>query len=462
MTAHTVRVVTVKGGAAVVNLATSEDTDVDAKIATAVAGLVNSAPALLDTLGELADALGDDANYAATMVTALAGKAALAGAIFTGLVAFSGTTHAGLKLNNLTTAQRDALSSPAAGYLVHNTTTAALSWYSGTGWASWKIADGKLATISNTLTLSGTDGSTLAIGTGGTLGTAAYTAASAYQAAGSYATLAGSEELTNKTLTSSVGKGTWTTSGTWTLPAHTLGGTVTGGGQQINGVIIGTTGPLAGSFTTLSATAALTVNFNATAPPTVASTALYVQGADGAGPLTIFNAFATNSALRFYRANTTAASPSAVASANVLGELRCFGYGATAYVAGAGIRFIAKEAFTDSTSASDIVMLAVPTSSITLSEVFRVSAASNNTPFLTFGTQASTGPALTRTSVAGAPILSLRLGDNSAVSGIIGNLYTGEAAVTGLTPGALAALTSSSLVLRDSAGVAYRVPCLTP
>ena len=47
------------------------------------------------------------------------------------------------------------------------------------------VANGKTATVSNTLTFTGTDGSTLAIGTGGTLGTAAYTASSAYQAADS-------------------------------------------------------------------------------------------------------------------------------------------------------------------------------------------------------------------------------------------------------------------------------------
>jgi hypothetical protein len=45
------------------------------------------------------------------------------------------------------------------------------------------IADGKTFTASNTITLTGTDGATLAIGGGGTLGTAAYTAATAYQGA---------------------------------------------------------------------------------------------------------------------------------------------------------------------------------------------------------------------------------------------------------------------------------------
>jgi hypothetical protein len=39
-----------------------------------------------------------------------------------------------------------------------------------------------------------------------------------------------------------------------TLPAYTLGGTISGGGNQINNIIIGTTTPLAGSFTTLSST----------------------------------------------------------------------------------------------------------------------------------------------------------------------------------------------------------------
>ena len=43
-----------------------------------------------------------------------------------------------------------------------------------------------------------------------------------------------------------------------TMPAFTLGGTIAGGGNQINNVVIGTTTPLAGAFTTLSATGAIT------------------------------------------------------------------------------------------------------------------------------------------------------------------------------------------------------------
>lgn len=44
------------------------------KVDAAVAALVNSAPAALNTLKELSDALGADANFATTITAALAGK----------------------------------------------------------------------------------------------------------------------------------------------------------------------------------------------------------------------------------------------------------------------------------------------------------------------------------------------------------------------------------------------------
>lgn len=55
---------------------TSNDTQLatTAFVKAAIAALVASSPAALDTLNELAAALGNDANFAATMTTALAGK----------------------------------------------------------------------------------------------------------------------------------------------------------------------------------------------------------------------------------------------------------------------------------------------------------------------------------------------------------------------------------------------------
>ena len=55
-----------------------------AYVETAVANLVDSAPASLNTLDELAAALNDDANFASTITTSIATKAPLAGAAFTG------------------------------------------------------------------------------------------------------------------------------------------------------------------------------------------------------------------------------------------------------------------------------------------------------------------------------------------------------------------------------------------
>lgn len=68
-----------------------QTSEMTAAIAAAVASLVNSSPAALDTLKELADALGDDANFASTMTTALAGKQPL-DADLTAIAALTTTT----------------------------------------------------------------------------------------------------------------------------------------------------------------------------------------------------------------------------------------------------------------------------------------------------------------------------------------------------------------------------------
>jgi hypothetical protein len=57
---------------------------------TAISNLVDSAPGTLNTLNELAAALGDDANFSTTVTNSIATKMPLAGGTFTGDVAFSG------------------------------------------------------------------------------------------------------------------------------------------------------------------------------------------------------------------------------------------------------------------------------------------------------------------------------------------------------------------------------------
>ena len=63
---------------------------------TSVAAVIDAAPAALDTLNELAAALGDDANFAGTVTTALATKLPLAGGTMTGAIAMSTSKITGL------------------------------------------------------------------------------------------------------------------------------------------------------------------------------------------------------------------------------------------------------------------------------------------------------------------------------------------------------------------------------
>ena len=68
---------------------------------TAVANLVDSAPEALDTLNELAAALGDDANFSTTITNSLASKANLSGANFTGVVTATSFYGDGSNLSNI-------------------------------------------------------------------------------------------------------------------------------------------------------------------------------------------------------------------------------------------------------------------------------------------------------------------------------------------------------------------------
>jgi hypothetical protein len=70
--------VTIPAGASISGYAT------ETYVGTAVSNLVDAAPATLNTLNELAAALGDDPSYATTITTALGTKAPLASPTFTG------------------------------------------------------------------------------------------------------------------------------------------------------------------------------------------------------------------------------------------------------------------------------------------------------------------------------------------------------------------------------------------
>jgi hypothetical protein len=75
------------------------ETYADGVASAAVAAVIDSAPEALDTLNELAAALGDDENFAATVTTALGTKAPIESPTFTGTV--SGVTKSMVGLGNV-------------------------------------------------------------------------------------------------------------------------------------------------------------------------------------------------------------------------------------------------------------------------------------------------------------------------------------------------------------------------
>jgi hypothetical protein len=80
-------------------------------VRTEVANLVNSAPGALDTLDELAQALGDDASFATTVTTAIGLKAPIDSPAFTGTVTGITKTMVGLG-NVLNETKATAFTSP--------------------------------------------------------------------------------------------------------------------------------------------------------------------------------------------------------------------------------------------------------------------------------------------------------------------------------------------------------------
>jgi hypothetical protein len=126
------------GGYKVSGLATptaNADAATKSYVDTAVANLVDSAPALLDTLNELAAAIGDDENFIGTVTASIGEKVAKAGDSMTGNLDFGGT-------NKVTSLATPTSNGDAANKLYVDTAESDANSYT----------DGQITTVSGNLT----------------------------------------------------------------------------------------------------------------------------------------------------------------------------------------------------------------------------------------------------------------------------------------------------------------------
>lgn len=206
---------------------------------------------------------------------------------------------------------------------------------------------------------------------------------------------------------------------TLAIPAYTLGGTVSGGGNQLNNIIIGNTTPLAGSFTNLLASGTSIFGTNATLPgggSTVTAvngnTGTTIQSMSGFGPQLVvvgpdgnrgamglqsyMQATAGNeSSYLAFTARGTMASPASTQSGDFVGEF--FAHGATTtggfqflHNAGAGFVMVATDNFLVGAAGEQINVYTTPTGTGTAALAARFG---NDASFSSFGPNLLVGPA---------------------------------------------------------------------
>jgi hypothetical protein len=154
----------------------SADTDAATKgyVNTQIAAVVDSAPAALDTLNELAAALGDDASFSTTVATSIGTKVAKAGDSMTGALSMGNN-----KITDLgtPTASTDAVNKTYIDTLFGSTTSAAAS---ATAAATSATSASTSATSAATSASSALTSATSAATSASSAATSATSAASTY------------------------------------------------------------------------------------------------------------------------------------------------------------------------------------------------------------------------------------------------------------------------------------------
>lgn len=157
----------------------SSNTDAATKayVDTTVAAVIDSAPAALDTLNELAAALGDDANFATTVSTSIGTKVAKAGDSMTGALSMGNNKITSL---GTPTASTDAVNKTYIDTLFGSTTSAATSATSAaTSASSASTSASSAQTSANSAATSATSAATSASSASTSASSAASSAATA-------------------------------------------------------------------------------------------------------------------------------------------------------------------------------------------------------------------------------------------------------------------------------------------
>ncbi len=175
--------------------------------------------------------------------------------------------------------------------------------------------------------------------------------------------------------------GTWTAAAAWTLPAFTLGGTVTSNGQSFSGTIANlgtvTTADINGGTidgTAIGGASQSTGLFTALGAGTPANeTGTVVHFRQASGEFALFDTFAQNANFSLRRANGTVGTPTALADGDLIGAYAWRGHDGSAFTfAKARIDAYANGAWTGSATGADIAFLVTNPSGTTITEKLRL------------------------------------------------------------------------------------------
>jgi hypothetical protein len=120
-------------------------------VQTAVSNLVDSAPGALNTLNELAAALGDDASFSTTVTNSIATKLSLAGGTLTGDLRVTNGDNNGIRFHS----DGANITSVASGDVVIQRLTAGLRFGSSAGWDYNEWAGVKFDSVNEVLYIGG-------------------------------------------------------------------------------------------------------------------------------------------------------------------------------------------------------------------------------------------------------------------------------------------------------------------